>query len=175
MLLGSLVDGGMAVSAALHPRICGKRPPTSRLSSWQVLIALATSTGIAVLGALGIRLVESSLDPYTVSAGYLALLALPPFAIGRIQEYVARCYDWVALALAPTCIFRQFALLIFMGLGYVVGAVMTANAAMAASILAILVTTAGQRLILAGRLAKRVGYGPRRYEIRTWVAIRCHF
>ncbi len=98
------------------------------------------------------------------------MLALPPFAIGRIQEYVARCYDWVALALAPTYIFRQFALLIFMGLGCVVGAAMTANAAMAASILAILGTTAGQRLILAGRLAKRVGYGPRRYEIRTWLA-----
>ncbi len=173
MLLGSVVDCGMAASAARFiPEYTDEAllPLQRGFLHGSALLVLATSTGIAAAGALGIWLVEASLAPYTVIAAYLAMLALPLFSIGRVQEYVARCYDWVALSLAPTYILRQFALLVFMGLGYFIGAAMTANTAMVASILAILVTIVGQRVMLSERLAKRIGRGPKRYAIRTWLA-----
>ncbi len=59
MLLGSLVDGGMAASAQRFiPEYAEKDRLHRGFLHGSVLIALATSTGIAALGAFGIRLVE---------------------------------------------------------------------------------------------------------------------
>ena len=173
MMLGYVVDCGMASSAQRFiPEYAqkGLLPLHRGFLEGSAWIVLATSTVIAAAGALIIRLIEPHLDSYTVVPLYLAMAALPFFAIGLIQEYVARCYDWVNLALMPTYVLRQFALLVFMGLGHAVGAPMNADTAMDASIFAILITVAGQRLVLNRRLARTVGRGPRQYEVRIWLA-----
>jgi O-antigen/teichoic acid export membrane protein len=72
--------------------------------------------------------------------------------------------------LLPQFILRQIALLAVMALAFAAGFAMNAVTAMVAFIIAVLVTTLGQSLVLNARLAKAVAAGAKAYAIKTWFA-----
>jgi hypothetical protein len=57
---------------------------------------LATSTILALIGALGLALLGDRIASYYVMPFYRAAICLPMLAIGEIQEGVARAFNWGA-------------------------------------------------------------------------------
>jgi O-antigen/teichoic acid export membrane protein len=170
LLIGGLVDFGIASSAQRFIPEYAERDSQPLLrgflsaSRW---IVLATASAVMLLGVLAVRLLEPWIDPHFTWPLYLACITLPLYALNRIQECVARAYDWVQLSQLPTYILRQLALLGLMLVAYLAGFPMNADAAMVASFLAILITVYGQSAILNRRLAA-VSIGPKLYDLKTW-------
>jgi O-antigen/teichoic acid export membrane protein len=134
-------------------------------------LATGIATAIALTGAAAVTLLKPHLGAETVIPLYLSCAALPIFGLGQVLSGIARSYDWVNLALAPTYVLRQIALLAFMGLAYALGMPIDATTATLIGIAALWSVTLGQLVVLYRRLAHAVPKGPKAYAVRGWLSV----
>ncbi len=132
---------------------------------------LVASSVLATLGALGIWLLEPSIDHYYVLPFYLGVICLPMIALSDVLQGIARANSWAVSALASTYIVRPVLILAFMlgavWLDYPADAV----TAIWCAILATYVTTIWQLINVTQRIDIRVPEGPRSYDLHLWMKV----
>ena len=162
LLLGGLVDLGIATGAQ---RFIPEYTGTSRLdmlrgflsgSRWLVV---AMATAWAALAALGVWMFRAHLNSYEIMPLYIACAGLPLFVLGRLQDGIARSYDWINLALMPPYVIRSLLLILAMGAAWWLKLPTDAATAMLAAVATTWVTVIGQTLVMNARLKKKVGPG----------------
>jgi O-antigen/teichoic acid export membrane protein len=173
LLIGGLVDFGLSSAAQRFV------PEYSKLPQWDLLrgflrgsrlITLVLATGVALLGGLMIWLNRTGVDRFEVVPSYLVWVALPFFALTRMQEGIARACNWINLALLPPYVIRALLLLVLMAGGHALGLKTDAALAMVAAALATVATAMAQCLMLDRRLSRQFGPGPKRYEVWKWLS-----
>jgi O-antigen/teichoic acid export membrane protein len=173
LLIGGLVDFGLSSAAQRFV------PEYSKLPQWDLLrgflrgsrlITLVLATGVALLGGLMIWLNRTGVDRFEVVPSYLVWVALPFFALTRMQEGIARACNWINLALLPPYVIRALLLLVLMAGGHALGLTTDAALAMVAAALATVATAMAQCLMLDRRLSRQFGPGPKRYEVWKWLS-----
>jgi O-antigen/teichoic acid export membrane protein len=174
LLLGGVIDLGLASSAQRFiPEYSGSRQLDLLRgflagSRWLVM---GLASGLALGAAAGVWLAEPWIKSYELMPLYLACVALPVFALGRMQDGIARSHDWMNLALMPAYIVRSLLLIGVMAAAYALGFPTSAATAMMAAIVTTWITVAGQTLIMNRRLARKIEPGPRTFRARTWLAV----
>ena len=174
LLLGGVIDLGLASSAQRFI------PEYSGLKQFDLLrgflagsrwMVMGLASGLALAAAAGVWLLEPWLKSYEVMPLYLACVALPVFALGRMQDGIARSHDWMNLALMPAYIWRSLLLIGVMAAAYLLGFPTGASTAMLAVILTTWITVAGQTLVMNRRLARKIEPGPKAYRPGVWLAV----
>ena len=121
LLLGGLVDLGIATGAQRFiPEYTGRKQleMLRGFLSGSRWLVLAMATAWAALAALGVRLFGNHLDSYEIMPLYIACVGLPLFTLGRLQDGMARSFDWINLALMPPYVIRSLLLIGAMGAAY---------------------------------------------------------
>jgi O-antigen/teichoic acid export membrane protein len=132
-------------------------------------LAFGSSSAIAAAAALCLVLAGDALTAWPVIPFYLGLACLPVIVLGQVQDGIARSFDWSALAMAPTFLWRPILFVLFLATAHLLGYEPSAVVAMLAAIAAAWATASGQFLALGRRLATRLPPGPRRYEPGEWL------
>jgi len=173
LLIGDIVHLGLPIAAQRFI------PEYSTPSSGDALrgfivgirrVVLVGAGAVALLGAAALRLSESWLDPHQIAPLYLACLALPFFSLSIVLDGTARAFNWINLALAPHFFWRPLLVLALMVAAYLAGFPTNATSAMAAVVAATVAMAVLQLLLIDRRLRKVVMPGPRRYEVKKWLA-----
>jgi hypothetical protein len=110
LLLGGLIDLGIATGAQRFiPEYTGKKQldMLRGFLSGSRWLVLAMATAWAALAALGVWLFGAHLHAYEIMPLYIACAGLPLFTLGRLQDGMARSYDWINLALMPPYVIRS--------------------------------------------------------------------
>ena len=173
LLLGSLLDFGIAVSAQKIIPEYRARNETALLRGFLSggrWLTLATSSAAALLLAGLVNLLSPLLDPASVMPLYIGCLTLPAFVVANTQDGIARSYDWMRLGLMPQFIIRQALIIGFTAGAFVLGVGLDATAAMLASAAAVWVAMTGQMIVLNRRIKATVESGPKVYDPRGWLA-----
>ena len=171
LLIGSLVDFGLSSAAQRFVPEYSRRSQEEELRGFlraSRLITLTLATGVGLLGALVIWLCGTAVDRFAVAPLYLAWAALPFFALTRMQEGIARAYNWINLAFLPPYVIRSLLLVGLMAGAHAIGLESDATFAMAAAALATAATAVAQCLLLERRLSPQFALAPRRYELVKW-------
>src|SRR6185437_14198452 len=173
LMIGALSDVGLSSAARRFIPEYTELKSIDRLrgflagSRW---LAFALATGIALVGAIGIRLLAPWLDHFTIVPLYLACLAIAAYGLVQVQAGIAQSYDWPNLALMPFYIWRQLIITVLMGIAWVTGAPTDAVTAMTIAVVTTWAVTVGQLALLNRRLTGKVPDGPRTFELKTWFA-----
>ncbi len=133
-------------------------------------LAFAIATAVGAVGALGVFLLQPYIDHFAVVPLYLACVTIPIYGLVQAQAGIAQSYDWPNLALMPFYIWRQLAITLLMGGAWYFGAPTDAVTAMVIAVVTTWVVTLGQLFVLDRRLKQKVPAGPKRYEVKTWLA-----
>jgi O-antigen/teichoic acid export membrane protein len=174
LLIGGMVDLGLGSATQRFIPEYNEHRQLALLRGYlrgSRFLATGIATTIALTGAAAVTLLKPHLGAETVIPLYLSCAALPIFGLGQVLSGIARSYDWVNLALAPTYVLRQVALLAFMGLAYALGMPTDATTATLIGIAALWSVTLGQLVVLDRRLAHAVPKGPKAYAVRGWLAV----
>lgn len=172
LLLGGLVDLGIATGAQ---RFIPEYTGTSRLdmlrgflsgSRWLVV---AMATAWAAFAALGVWLFGAHLHAYEIMPLYIACAGLPLFVLGRLQDGIARSYDWINLALMPPYVIRSLLMIVAMGAAWWLKLPTDASTAMLAAVATTWVTVIGQTLVMNARLKQKVSAGPKTHAAGAWL------
>ncbi|MGE0752703.1 MAG: lipopolysaccharide biosynthesis protein [Variibacter sp.] len=173
LLVGGLFDLGLAQSAQ---RFIPEYIQLGRLdllrgflsgSRW---IAAGAATLVAVIASLTLLLLRDSVDTALVLPLFLACLCLPFYALGSVQDGIARSYNWLHIALTPPYLLRPALLIVFMGGAYLAGLPTDATTAMLAAVGSTWATALLQLLLLDRRLARTVEAGPKQHAPKVWLA-----
>ena len=173
LLLGGLIDLGIATGAQRFiPEYTGTRQldMLRGFLSGSRWLVLAMATAWAALAALGVWLFGAHLDAYEIMPLYIACAGLPLFTLGRLQDGIARSYDWINLALMPPYVIRSVLLIVAMGAAYWLKLPTDASTAMLAAVVTTWVTVIGQTLAMNRRLRQKIEPGPRSYRTGAWLA-----
>jgi O-antigen/teichoic acid export membrane protein len=174
LLLGGVIDLGLASSSQRFiPEYSGSRQLDLLRgfltgSRWLVM---GLASGLALLAAAGVWLFEPWIKSYELMPLYLACVALPVFALGRMQDGIARSHDWMNLALMPGYILRSLLLIAVMAAAYLLGFPTSASTAMMAAIVTTWITVAGQTLVMNRRLTRKIEPGPKAYRPGIWLSV----
>ena len=174
LLLGSMLDFGIASSAQkIIPdyRTAGQHALLRGFLSGGRWLTLATSTLAALLLAGLIALLSPWIDESERMPLYIGCLTLPAFVVANTQDGIARSHDWMTLGLMPQFIIRQGLIIGFTAGAFMLGLQLGATAAMAASAAAVWIAMLGQMTVLNRRLARHIEAGPKRYDLRGWLAV----
>jgi O-antigen/teichoic acid export membrane protein len=173
LLIGTMADLGLAIAAQRFIPEYAERKVLDLLrgfltgSRW---LALGIATAMAVVGALGVKLIEPWLDHYLVIPLYLACVALPLYGLQNMLDGIARTYNWVNLALLPPYIGRPLTLIAVMAAAHFAGFPSDAVTAMIAAVVSTWANAIVQLVLVDRQLKQKVGRGPKAYAVRTWFA-----
>ncbi len=173
LLLGGLIDLGIATGAQ---RFIPEYTATKQLDILRGFLAgsrwlvVAMATAWAAFAALGIWLFGAHLDSYEIMPLYIACAGLPLFVLGRLQDGIARSYEWINLALMPPYVIRSLLLIFAMGAAWWLKLPTDASTAMLAAVATTWVTVIGQTLVMNARLNRQVAPGPKTYAAGPWLA-----
>ena len=174
LLIGGVIDLGLASSAQRFiPEYMGRKQfelLRGFLSGSRWLV-LALSTAWALLAGFVVWMLGDRLHSYEVMPLYLACVSLPIFTLGRMQDGMARSFEWINLALMPPYVIRSILLIVVMGAAYALKLPTDASTAMFAAMFTTWLTVLGQTLVMNRRLKTRVAPGPKAYHVRTWLAV----
>jgi O-antigen/teichoic acid export membrane protein len=171
LLFGGLVDFGLASAAQRFIPEYSEGPRWALLrgflfaSRW---LTVGIATVIAGIGCLVIQLAGPWISRYEIVPLYLACACLPLFALTRVQDGIARSYNWVDLALLPPYVLRPVLLLACMAAAYAAGFANDAVTAMTAAVIATWAAGLVQLMMLGRRLGPKLRTRTRRYDVRTW-------
>ncbi|SHM98054.1 lipopolysaccharide biosynthesis protein [Roseibium suaedae] len=135
------------------------------------LIALATGAVIALLGIGLIQALDGYIESYYVLPASLVLLALPVFALGGVQDGIARSYDWSSLAMLPTYIWRPLLMLALIVALILAGEPASATTAAAGAVAATVLVAIWQMWRLNSRLSRSVPKVARQGDMPVWLAV----
>ncbi|POF30615.1 oligosaccharide flippase family protein [Roseibium marinum] len=174
IVIGAMTCGGFSTSVSRFiPQYLQKGDMDGLRGFLRVSRQTAFFLG-TLAGVLGIGLVfvfRTAIDADYVLPLIVVLFALPFFTFGQVQDGIARSYDWPSLAMVPTYIWRPLAILLLLVLAVLAGWRADALTATFAVVSATIVIALYQYVHLKGRLAPRVPSGPRRVDLRYWLAI----
>ncbi len=173
LMIGALSDVGLSSAARRFI------PEYTELKALDLLrgflsgsrwLAFAIATAIGAVGAIAVTLVASWLDHFLVVPLYLACVIIPIYGLVQVQAGIAQSYDWPNLALMPFYIIRTLAMIVLMGGAWFISAPTDAVTAMILAAVTVWAVTFGQHVVLNRRLKGKVPAGPKRYEVKTWLA-----
>jgi O-antigen/teichoic acid export membrane protein len=173
LLVGGMVDLGLGSAAQRFIPEYSEHKEYALLrgfiggSRW---LALLSSTIIAGIGALSVKLLSPYIDPKTVLPLYFSCATLPMFALWSVQSGIARSYSWVNLGLTPNYVQRQLVLLALMGIAFGIGLPTDAVTATVVGVIALMSVSLGQMVVLNRKLKGVVEPGPKSYAVRLWYA-----
>jgi O-antigen/teichoic acid export membrane protein len=173
LMIGALSDLGLSSAARRFIPEYTELGALDRLrgflsgSRW---LAFAIATGIGAIGALGVTLLSPWIDHFAVIPLYLACVTIPVYGLVQIQWGIAQSCDWQSLALMPFYIWRQLIITVLMGGAWLFGAPTDAVTAMVIAVVTTWAVTIGQLFVLDRKLKHKVPAGPKRYEVKTWLA-----
>ena len=173
MLLTGVLDFGLSAAAQRFIPEYIQRETGELLrgfhfgSRW---LALGISSGLALVGALLIRLAQPWLNDYEIAPFYFACLALPLYGLMSIQSGIARAHNWVPLAQLPNFVIRQLLLIALMGAAYLAAFPTDAVTAVVVSVASVWIITIGQFLVLNRKLAATIKPGLKAYQLKNWLA-----
>ena len=124
----------------------------------------AALAGAGIVWMLGDRIPGYYLFPFMVG-----LATLPIFAVGCVQDSIARSYNWIDLALIPAYIAQPLLILAAMAAIDFAGFPASANAAVIVVTTMFWTSVLLQMTLLQRRLADRVPAGPKRHEVGHWL------
>jgi O-antigen/teichoic acid export membrane protein len=174
LLLGSLLDFGIAVSAQkLIPeyRARGEHDLLRGFLAGSRWLTLMISSIAALLLAGLVRLLSPWVDPAAVMPLYIGCLTLPAFVVANTQDGIARAHDWMQLGLMPQFVVRQTLIIALTAGAFALGLHLGATAAMAASCAAVWIAMTGQMIVMNRRLGATVAAGPAAYDFRGWLKV----
>jgi len=134
-------------------------------------LAMTVATAVAIIGAIVVRVTDGVIDPSYAVPLYLMLVCLPLFSLGDVNEGIARAHSWVELALLPSYVARPLVLLLAIAGAVLAGAEADAATAVSAAIFATWSTAIGQQILIARRLAPRLGHERRDYALGLWIKV----
>jgi O-antigen/teichoic acid export membrane protein len=173
LMVGALSDMGLSSAARRFIPEYIELKALDRLrgflagSRW---LAFGIATAIGAAGAIAVLLLAPHLDHFVVIPLFLACITIPIYGLLQAQAGIAQSYDWPNLALMPFYIWRQLAVTLLMGAAYLFGAPTDAVTAMIVAVVTTWAVTIGQLFVLNRRLKDQVAAGPKRYEVKTWLA-----
>jgi O-antigen/teichoic acid export membrane protein len=173
LMIGALSDVGLSSAARRFIPEYTELKAFDRLRGFLVgsrWLAFGIATAIGIAGALGVTLLAPWLDHFAIIPLYLACVTIPIYGLVQAQAGIAQSYDWPNLALMPFYIIRQIAITILRGGAYLFGAPTDAVTAMIVAVITAWAVTVGQMFVLNRRLKDKVPAGPKRYEVKTWLA-----
>ena len=173
LLIGSLVPLGLCTAAQRFiPEYTAKgdyeRVRGYIFASRRLCVAIATFVAVVVIG--GLFVFRRYLDNHYVVPLVLMCACLPMHALSAAQDGISRSYNWIDMALAPGYIVRPLVILAFMAGFHFAGFPNTALYAMASTVFAYWIVTVSQLLMMRSRLREKAHAGPRKYEIKFWLA-----
>jgi O-antigen/teichoic acid export membrane protein len=126
-----------------------------------------------LIGGVGVAVL--TIAPGLVDSAYLwplflAALAVPLIGLQDNLESIARAFDRPILGIAPAYLVRHGAAIALFGGLALSGVAGTPTLAVAAALAAVGIGIAIQGVLLIAAIRRRVPPGPRRYEIRRWLA-----
>ena len=172
LMIGALSDMGLSSSARRFI------PEYTELKAYDKLrgflsgscwLAFGIATAIGAIGAGAVLLLAPYLDNYLVVPLLLACVMIPSYGLVQVQSDIAQYYDWPNLAFLPFYIIRTVAIIVLMGIAWLIGAPTDAMTALYISIITIYGITIGQLIVLNRKLKKRVPAGPKTYEPKVWL------
>jgi O-antigen/teichoic acid export membrane protein len=173
-LIGDLADLGFGTAAQRFVPEYGKRGAVDLLrgflsrSRW---IAVGSATVIAATGILTVRLLQPYIADYLVLPLSIACATLPFYTLMQIQDGIARAYNWIHLALLPPYVVRHVIMLATVSAAYLLNFPASAETAVIAVAVALVLTVTGQTFVINRKLAGAVIPGPKAYETKTWLSI----
>ncbi|MCF8477113.1 MAG: lipopolysaccharide biosynthesis protein [Pseudolabrys sp.] len=173
LMIGALSDMGLSSAARRFIPEYTELKAYDRLrgflsgSRW---LAFAIATAIGVSGAILVTLIAPRLDPFVVVPLYIACTIIPIYGMVQVQSGIAASYDWPNLAFMPFYIIRTTAVIVLMGLVWLIGWPTNAVAAMIVAGITVWAVTFGQAIVLDRRLKTKVAAGPKSFDIKTWLA-----
>jgi O-antigen/teichoic acid export membrane protein len=173
LMVGALSDMGLSSAARRFIPEYIELKALDRLrgflagSRW---LAFGIATAIGATGAIAVLLLAPHLDHFVVIPLFLACITIPIYGLLQAQAGIAQSYDWPNLALMPFYIWRQLAFTLLMGAAFLFGAPTDAVTAMMVAVVTTWAVTIGQLFVLNRRLKDQVAAGPKRYEVKTWLA-----
>jgi O-antigen/teichoic acid export membrane protein len=173
LVLGQAVDLGLGTAAQRFIPEYRARGALATLRGFVFtsrLLAVCAGTATAALAATMVLGFGPTIDHFLMVPLYLAFITVPAFAIASVQEGIARSYDWVALAMMPEYVLRQFLVIALMVLAWVAGYPMIAVTAVIAATISLWLPTLAQTWILNNRLAAAIEAGVRTYDCKTWLS-----
>jgi O-antigen/teichoic acid export membrane protein len=135
-------------------------------SRW-LCVGLGVAAGALVAGtvlALGSRIAAYYWLPFL-----LVSLTLPIFTLSAVQDFTARTFNWIDLALLPGYIAHPVIVIAVTGGFYLAGGAVSADTTLATACAALWIVVITQTVLLDRRLAHAVTPGPRRYEPLRWL------
>jgi O-antigen/teichoic acid export membrane protein len=172
LMIGAISDVGLSSSARRFI------PEYTELKAFDKLrgfltgscwLAFGIATAIGVVGAGAVWLLAPWMDHYLVVPLLLACVMIPSYGLVQVQSDIAQSYDWPNLAFLPFYIIRTSAIIVLMGIAWLIGAPTDAMTALYISIITIYGITIGQLFVLNRRLKTKVPAGPKTYEPKVWL------
>ncbi|MEQ8823054.1 MAG: lipopolysaccharide biosynthesis protein [Filomicrobium sp.] len=133
------------------------------------LAAFLIGTALAVVGLAGLWLFEPYVANYYVLPLYLALVCIPIYALGDMQDGFGRAHAWMAAALIPPYVLRPLLVLGVMAGAYASGLPMEATTAAAAAVIATWLAALLQFALIQWNTSKVVPSGSRDYDWQLWL------
>lgn len=135
------------------------------------LLILAVGSAVALVGIAGLWLLQDYVAQYYLLPGYLALICVPLYALGDLQDGFGRGHGWMSVALVPPYIMRPLLVLVAMVIAHDIGLEMSAMTAAGAAILATWASAILQTVLISRRTAAEApaSAGPRQYDFGRWL------
>jgi O-antigen/teichoic acid export membrane protein len=89
----------------------------------------------------------------------------------QMQDGIARSFNWIHVALLPPFVMRHVIMLTIVLTAYLLNFPATAETAVIAVAVSLMLTVVGQTFVLNRKLARAVPSGPKNYEVKTWLSI----
>jgi O-antigen/teichoic acid export membrane protein len=174
IVLGVMCCGGFSSSASRFIPQFRQSGDLDRLRGFLSASRLSALVIGAAVAAMGIGLVYALrpvIEPDYVQPVMIVLVALPFFAYGLVQDGIARSYDWPSLAMLPTYIWRPLAILLLLVAVAAAGVAADAPTIAALAVASTFLVALYQHLHLRRRLMRQVPPGPRRLDLKAWLAV----
>ena len=173
-VIGDLADLGLATSAQRFVPEYAKRGAFDLLrgflsrSRW---IAVGSASVITAIGIIAVNVLAPYLPGYLVLPLYIAGATLPFYGLMQMQDGIARSYNWIHVALLPPFVVRHVIMLTIGSAAYLLNFPATAETAVTAVAVALMLTVIGQTFVLNRKLKRAVPPGPKAYEVKTWLSV----
>ena len=175
-MIGDLSDLGLATSAQRFV------PEYTKSGAFDLLRGfLSRSRWIAVGSATVACGAPAFCDPsarayiadYLVLPLSIAFATLPFYSLMQMQDGIARAHNWINVALLPPYVVRHIIMLTIVSAAYLLNFPTTAETAVIAVAVALVLTVIGQTIVLNRKLARAVPPGPKAHESRPGSRCRC--
>ncbi|MCX7313649.1 MAG: flippase [Alphaproteobacteria bacterium] len=174
LMVGDLSDLGFATAAQRFIPEYSKRGALDLLrgylsrSRW---IAVGSATSLAGIGILAIHLLKPYMPGYLALPLSIACATLPFYSLMQMQDGIARAHSWINVALLPAYVVRHLIMLAIVSAAYLFDLPATAETAVIAVAVALMLTVIGQTIVLNRKLARTVAPGPKATDVRTWLSV----